>query len=148
MMNLLDRRRLLMSPKADNYYEGFFRGWIYGSTMTRRGSIKDDLTNLTGRETLFVTRLIPITAGHSITFSHTFNGRTLANDYGYNMASYYDANGSYVGSVGSRGDSYKTRTVPSNVTQVRFSNIIPILDDYYVYDNTAGEYVWKGKNVV
>lgn len=138
-----------MVLKADNYYEGFFRGWLYSSSMTRRGSIKDDLTNLSGRETLFVSRLFPVTAGHRITFSHVFDGKEVANDYAYRMASFYNENGGQVSGVGAR-TGYRNFNIPSDtgITQARFSNFITNLDDFYVYDVTAGEYIMKGKNVI
>ena len=41
----------------------------------------------------------------------------------------------------------RTVTIKSSSTQVKASFSTANLDDAYIYDNTNGKYLWKGKNV-
>lgn len=141
------RRRVMDSGEKDPYKDLVYWGSIYNIRYDKWGTLDDYYERPNVNSPTFLSAILPVTPGATVTFSHGFNGHDpRLNDYGYTAALVYDADGEHVGALSSRNGT--TLVIPTNGVTIVFSNFIEILDDYWVRDNTTNKYIFKGKNVI
>lgn len=85
------------------------------------------------------TKLIPVNGGDSITWSIAYAS------FGRNM-NYYKSDGAWL-DYNAPGSPERTVNVPSAARYIRAEFRTKLLDDCYIYNNTTGEYLFKGVNV-
>jgi len=85
------------------------------------------------------TKQIPVNGGDSITWSIAYAG------FGGNM-NYYKSDGAWL-DYNTPGSPARTVNVPSAARYIRAEFRTKLLDDCYIYNNTTGEYLFKGVNV-
>lgn len=129
------RRRVMTAWGLDDKFKDF----ALGSYANERNA--DYINNL---EKCAMSPWFPVIAGHSVTFNfgwkHSGYGNSICIIYtnnDYSKREYNDANG-----------SSRTVNIQSNITLARMPLDMTYLHDAYAYDNTAGEYLWRGSDYV
>ena len=88
------------------------------------------------------TDFIPVNGGDSITWSTAYFRAGGNMNYYREDKTWFDYN-----NAGSGSNPARTITVPSAARYIRVEFKTKLLDDCYIYNNTTGEYLFKGKNV-
>lgn len=151
MMDLLRRRHQLIGKKY-NPYEGWYTGRIYNSYVTKWSAVTDGTS--TGTK---VSPVFPVTGGHVLVYNYDSQARLPKDvnktDYAeQSMKATTDTGANWYGSSANGYNGARNSKVNNTVTLA--SNIVNIivcttfaLDDFFLYDRTAGEYIWRGANV-
>jgi hypothetical protein len=157
-MNLLERRRELMSAKSEPYlYEGFVWGRVYNSAVRTYNISVKDTTSAHGKtyyKSEYLTPYLPIVQGHTYKWRFDPQGRypkdIQNSDWAEACGIIFNSSYGYVNVLNERnnGDPQQTtlRSWANGAVWGRFCGVGP-LDDFYVLDTTTGEYLFKGKNV-
>lgn len=148
---LMLRRREMMS-KADNPYEGFTYGRIYN------GNIQRSNTPIYGKKQwLSPAYDVSALSGHSVVYNYNAQAKLPKDfwgiDYAENSCKCVLQNGSNMaasntnGYNGARNSAVKnTVLLPTNAKTFVAATTFD-LDDFFLYDRTAGVYIYRGKNV-
>lgn len=146
------RRRLMGKEKYINPYEGWYTGRIYNGNVSRWSPVNSGTT--TGKK---VSPAYPVTGGHVVVYNYDSQARLPKDvnnsDYAEQSMKAFTSSGGAWGSVGANGYNGARNTKVKNVVTLA-SNITSMivcttfgLDDFFFYDRTAGEYIYRGKNV-
>lgn len=149
---LIARRRELMMEQAVNPYEGFTTGRIYNGNVNRWVAVTSGTQ--TGSK---VSPWFSVIGGHTVVYNYHSQGKlpkdVIGSDYAEQSVKIALSNGNYEGASNKNGYLGGRNTNVKNVCQLA-SNAVSIicctcfgLDDFYIYDRTSGEYIYKGKNV-
>ena len=149
---LLQRRKLLEKEKYINPYEGWYTGRIYNGNILRWSKVTSGTT--TGTK---VSPSYPVVGGHTLVYNYDSQARLPKDVNGSDYAEWsmkaLTSSGGVWGSVGDNGYN-GARNAKVNNTVKLASNIVSIivcttfgLDNFFLYDRTAGEYIYRGKNV-
>ena len=150
---LLERRREMSAKKAENPYAGFSFGRIYNGVIYRWGDMTDAGTQGIPK----VSPEFPVVGGHVIVYNYHPNGTlpkdVRGTDFGEQSMKGILANGGSETSSGKNGYLGSRCSTPKNTATLSASVVSIIvsttysLDDFFLYDRTAGEYIYRGKNV-
>lgn len=152
MNELLMRRRLLMGKSAPNPYEGFTYGRIYNYRLTRSN------TPIYGREQWVSPEYdVSSRAGHVLIYNYHTPAMLpkdfWSSDYAEgSMLLKLSDNSNWAASKynnynGTRNNKEtNTMTLPTNPGILVVATTFE-LADFYLYDRTAGEYIFRGPNV-
>lgn len=136
---LINRRRALSTQVGD---DDPYADWEFGKAIARstRGQVID-------YEGTALSPYLPAEGSHTFTIVYAVSRNlevpiVYATDYGE-----FDDRKEWV--TGSP-NSFKTANLAARVnrTYVRFAVWVADIDNCYLRDDTTGEYIWKGKNVV
>lgn len=152
MNELLMRRRLLMGKSAPNPYEGFTYGRIYNAQVRRsttpiNGKIawvspEYDVSSRAGHVLIYnyhTPSLLPKDFWNS-DYAEQSMRLKLSDNSNWSGSRYNNYNGARNNNV------TNTMTLPTNPGVLVVATTYE-LADFYLYDRTAGEYIFRGPNV-
>lgn len=138
-------RRRAMSKKEVNPYEGFTYGSLYILNVYRG----NPANGVSGGSKLSPLYEIPDIGGHTLAWNYNADGKVPKDyhntDYGQASLMEYDNNGtsSFTGRI---GGVLAVKKLNTNTVKFIVATTYP-LDDFFLYDRTAGKYIYRGKNV-
>lgn len=152
MVNEMIRRRTGILQKKVNPYEGWTYGRIYNGRVTRNTAVT--VGTSTGSK---VSPSFAVTGGHTLVYNYDSQGRypkdIMGSDYGEWSMMATRSSGYTWGGNGDNGYNGARDNKVKKVVKLA-SDIVSIivctmfgLDDFYLYDRTSGEYLYRGKNV-
>lgn len=123
MIDLMQRRRAMMGASVPPYLDG----WEEYKRLNTDGTLVDAATTMVSP---FIDK-----GAESVSITLTKGYRLCLYDANYQFVDYWSMSGT------------TTRTAGANVRYIRVCFYIEDIDDSYVYDNTHGKYLFKGKNI-
>lgn len=134
MSSLIQQRRALLEQMMQDDYPGFEFG-VFASTyeLIHPICVTDYIE-------------VPSTCA-SIKVMHYCNDSTIRSGFSAHL---YDSNKAYTAAIlYNNPSSSKSESITAGQSAyIRATLNLDKIDDCYIYDNTNGAYLWKGKNIV
>lgn len=136
------RRRLMMAVKdEDNPYKGF----IFNAAITSGGEVG---TIGTAPQGCCVCPIIPVDSGINIKWYHGLPSNMVSSQRALTIKNSSMTQINYWASRITNGESYRAGNLNSGSAYIQATFYTAELDNCYIYDNTNGVYLFKGRNVI